>query len=127
MPRIPSIQIFSRDNSQFFLNWIRQFEAQLPANRRENDRKWDVLLCCCDETAFMILSSEIANDNEFTYQGANDLLEKTYIGTNYKRTLESKLRSLRFCKGIKINQFCSELYTVIRDFMTFMMRTQYRP
>ena len=63
----------------------------------------------------MILSSEIANDNEFTYQDAKDLLERKYTGTNYKRTLESKFRSLRFRKGMKINQFCSELYTVIRE------------
>ena len=36
-------------------------------------------------------------------------------GQNYKRTLESKFRSLLFRKGMKINQFCSELYTVIRE------------
>ena len=112
MPRISSIQKFRRDNSQSFLNWIRQFEAQVAENRIEDDRKRDVLLCCCDEAAFMILSCEIANDNEFTYQ---DLLERTYTGTNYKRTLESKFRSLRFRKDMKINQFCSELYRVIRE------------
>ena len=63
----------------------------------------------------MILSSVIANDDEFTYQDAKDLSERTYTGTNYKRTLASKFRSLRFRKGMKINQFCSELYTVIRE------------
>ena len=115
MPRIPNIQKFRGDNSQSFLNWIRQFEAQLVANGIEDDRKRDVLLCCCDEAAFMILSPEIANDDEFTYQDAKDLLERRYTGTNYKRTLESKFRSLRFRKGMKINQFCSELYTVIRE------------
>ena len=112
MPRISSLQKFCRDNLQSFLNWIRQFEAQVAENRIEDDRKRDVLLCCCDEAAFMILSSEIANDNEFTYQ---DLLERTYTGTNYKRTLESKFRSLPFRKDMKINQFCSELYRVIRE------------
>ena len=66
MPRIPDIQKFLGDNSQSFLNWIRQFEVQLAANGIEDDRKRDVLLCCGDEAAFMILSSEIANDNEFT-------------------------------------------------------------
>ena len=114
MPRIPNIQKFRGDNSQSFLNWIRQFEAQLVANGIEDDRKCDVFLCCCDEATFMILSSETANDNEFTYQNAKDLLERTYTGTNYKRTLESKFRSLRFRKGMKINQFFSELFTVIR-------------
>ena len=112
MPRISSLQKFCRDNLQSFLNWIRQFEAQVAENRIEDDRKRDALLCCCDEAAFMILSSEIANDNEFTYQ---DLLERTYTGTNYKRTLELKFRSLRFRKDMKINQFCSELYRVIRE------------
>ena len=72
MPRIPNIQKFRGDNSQSFLNWIRQFEAQLAANGIEDDRKHDALLCCYDEAAFMILSSEIANDNEFTYQNAKD-------------------------------------------------------
>ena len=62
----------------------------------------------------MILSSEIANDNEFTYQDAKDLSERTYTGTNYKRTLEMTFRSLRFREGIKINQFCSELFTVVK-------------
>ena len=76
MPRIPNIQKFCGDNSQFFLDWIRQFEAQIAANGIEDDRKRDVLLCCCDEAAFMILSSQIANDNEFTYQDAKDLLER---------------------------------------------------
>ena len=44
MPRIPDIQKFRGDNSQSFLNWIRQFEAQLAANGIEDDRKRDVLL-----------------------------------------------------------------------------------
>ena len=44
MPRIPNIQKFRGDNSQSFLNWIRQFEAQLAANGIEDDRKRDVLL-----------------------------------------------------------------------------------
>ena len=91
MPRIPNIQKFRGDNSQSFLNWIRQFEAQLAANGTEDDRIRDVLLCCCEEAAFMILSSEIANDNKFTYQDAKDLLKSTYRGTNYKRTLESNV------------------------------------
>ena len=77
MPRIPNIQKFYGDNSQSFLDWIRQFEAQLAANGTEDDRKRDVLLCCCDEAAFMTLSSQIAIDNEFTYQDAKDLLERT--------------------------------------------------
>ena len=117
MPRIPNIQKFRGDNSQSFLNWIRQFEAQLAANGIEDDRKRDILLCCCDEAVFMTLSSEIENDNGFTYPDpdAKDLLQRTYTGTNYKRTLESKLRLLRFLKGIKIYQFFSALYTVIRE------------
>ena len=115
MPWILNIQKFHGDNSQSFLNWIRQFDAQLAAKGIENDRKSDVLLYCCDEAAFMILSSVIANDDEFTYQDAKDLSERTYTGTNYKRILESKFRSLLFRKGMKINQFCSELYTVIRE------------
>ena len=57
---------------------------------------------------------EIANNNEFTYQDAKDLLEMTYTRTNYKRTLESKFRSLLFRKCTKINQFCSELYSYQR-------------
>ena len=52
MPQIPNIQKFRGDNSQSFLNWIRQFEAQLAANGIEDDRKHDVLLCCCDESSF---------------------------------------------------------------------------
>ena len=63
----------------------------------------------------MILSSEIENDNEVAYQDAIDLLERTYTGTNYERTLESKFRLLRFRKGMEINQFCSELYAVVRE------------
>ena len=114
MPRIPNIQKIRGDNSQSFLTWIREFEAQLDANGIQNDRKRDVLLCCCDEAAFMILSSETANDNEFTYQDAKVLLERTYTGTNYKRTHESKFRSLRFCNGMQINKFSSERFTVIR-------------
>ena len=115
MSRIPNIQKFRGDNSQSYLNRIRQFEAQLAANGIEDNRKRDVLLCCCDEAAFTILSSEIANDNEFTYQDAKDLLERTYTGATHKRALELKFRSLRFRKGMKINQFCSELFTVIRE------------
>ena len=63
----------------------------------------------------MILSFEIANDNEFTYQDAKDLLETTYTGTNYKIARESKFRSLHLRSGMKIKQFCSELYAVIRE------------
>ena len=106
MPRVPNIQKDCGDNSQSFLSWIRQFEGQLAANGIDDDRKRYVLLCCCDEEAFMIVSSEIANDNEFTNQDAKDLLERTYTGTNYKRTVESKFRSLRFCNSMNIDQSC---------------------
>ena len=43
MPLIPNIQKFRGDNSQSFLNLIRQFEAQLAANGIKDDRKRDVL------------------------------------------------------------------------------------
>ena len=39
MPQIPNIQKFCGDNSQFFLNWVRQFETRLAANGIEDDRK----------------------------------------------------------------------------------------
>ena len=43
MPRIPNIQKFCGDNSQSFLNLIRQFKVQLAANGIKDDRKRDVL------------------------------------------------------------------------------------
>ena len=81
---------------------------QLSGNGIDDDRKHDTLLCFCDEAAIMIPSSEISN-NEFTYKDAKDLLESTCMGTNYKRTFTSKFRLLHICKGMKINQFWSEL------------------
>ena len=48
----------------------------------------------------MILSSEMANDNEFTYQDAKDLLERTGAGTNYKKELLNQ--NLDYCVFVRV-------------------------
>ena len=54
MPRITNVQKFRGDNSQSYREWSRSFEVQLAANGIVDDRKRDILLCCCDETAFTV-------------------------------------------------------------------------
>ena len=42
-------------------------------------------------------------------------LAETYSGKDYKRTLETKLRNLKFKKGTSINLFCNSLRTLSRE------------
>ena len=42
-------------------------------------------------------------------------LVEAFSGEDYKRTLETKLRNLKFTKGTNINLFCNSLRTLIRE------------
>ena len=115
MPRLPQILKFKGNLTQSFDNWINQFEAHLRANNFEDDRFRDVLLCCCEGAAFSRLASAIANDNDLTYEQAKQTLRETYFGDDYKRTLETKLRNMKFTTGMKVTVFTTELCQIIRE------------
>ena len=76
----------------------------------------------------MILSSEMANDNEFTYQDAKDLPERTGAGTNYKKELlNQNLDYCVFVRVSKLTNFFQNFKQLLEYFMLFTMRTQYSP
>ena len=115
--KIPSIPKFKGDNFISFNSWILQFEAQLKALEVKNENtKWrDLLLCCTESSAFATVSNAIVSNGDISYEELKKLLQDTYCGPEYKRTLETKLRSLKYRPGQNIPAFCHELKTVVQE------------
>ena len=117
MPKVPQIQKFRGDNETSFTRWCLQFEAQLTALAIKDENKaWrNLLLCYTDENAFTVASNTITNKAECTYKELKEALIKKFCGADYKRSLETKLRGLKFRKGLKIATFVNDLKTTIQE------------
>ena len=115
--KVPNIKKFKGDNEISLSEWILQLEAQLRAlNVTDADGKWkNILLCCTESVAFTTLSEAIVADNTITYAALIQKLKDKFCGVEYKRNLETKLRSLSWKKGINGNLFIHELKTCIKD------------
>eukprot|EP00795_Rhopilema_esculentum_P006559 gene6559-12057_t len=115
--KIPAISKFKGDNSLSFRQWSLQFEAQLKALDVKNEgTKWrDLLLCCTEASAFATVSNAILADGEISYADLKHELETKYCGAEYKRTLETKLRSLVFKPGVNITTFAFEVKSVVQE------------
>ena len=115
--KIPSIPKFKGDNFISFNSWILQFEAQLNALevKDENTKLHDLLLCCTKSSAFATVSNAIVTNGDISYGNLKKLLQDTYCGPEYKRTLETKLRSLKYTPGQNIPAFCHELTTLVQE------------
>ena len=68
-----------------------------------------------EDSAFTLASQRINVENDITCDNLNAALAEAFSGKDYKRTLEIKLRNLKFTKGTSINLFCNSLCTVIRE------------
>ena len=112
MPKIPSMTKFKGDNEVSFNKWILRFEAQSDALDVENNKKRQVLLCCLEDSAFTLASQRINTENDITYDNLKAALAEAFSGEDYKRTLETKLRNLKFTN---MNLFCNSLCTMIRE------------
>ena len=117
MPKVPQIQKFKGDNETSFTRWCMQFEAQLTALAIKDENKaWrNLLLCYTDKNAFTVASNTITNKAECTYKELKEALVKKFCGADYKRSLETKLRGLKFRKGLKIATFVNDLKTTIQE------------
>ena len=115
MPKIPSIEKFKGDNEVSFNKWILQYEAQSDAFGVESNKKRQILLCCLEDNAFTLASQRINAENDIMYDNLKAALAETFSGEDYKKTLEIKLRNLKFTKGTNINLFCNSLCTLIRE------------
>ena len=78
-------------------------------------QKRQVLLCCLDDSAFTSASQRIYAENDITYDNLKVAFAEAFSGEDYKRTLETKLRNLKFTKDTNKNLFCNFLRTLIRE------------
>ena len=74
-----------------------------------------MLLCCCEDAAFSALISALNTNADISYDDCKEMLQERFSGDDYRRTLESKLRSMRFEKGMKITTFIADLTRVIQE------------
>ena len=68
-----------------------------------------------EDSAFTLASQRINTENDITYDNLKAALVEAFSDEGYKRTLETKLRNLKFTKGTNINLFCNSLRTLIRE------------
>ena len=71
-------------------------------------------MCSLEDSAFTLASQRINAKNDISYDNKAALAEP-FSGEDYKLTLETKLRNLKFTKGANINIFCNSLRTLIRE------------
>ena len=65
-----------------------------------------------EDSAFTLASQRINTENDITYDNLKAALAEAFSGEDYKRTLETKLRNLKFTN---MNLFCNSLCTLIRE------------
>ena len=94
------------DSSIWSTKWRSRFRKQ--QNKAST-------LCCLEDSAFTLTSQRINAENDITYNNLKAALAEAFSGEDYKRTLETMLRNLRFTKGTNINLFCNSLRTLIRE------------
>eukprot|EP00794_Sanderia_malayensis_P001296 gene1296-1431_t len=115
--KITAIQNFKGDNFVSFNTWVLQFEAQLNALEVKNEgKKWrDILLCCAESSAFATVSNATIENGNIKYEDLKKELTEMYWRPEYKRTLEAKLRTLKFVPGHNIAAYCHEIKSVIKE------------
>ena len=67
-----------------------------------------------EDSAFTLTSQRINAENDITYNNLKAALAEAFSGEDYKRTLETKSRNLKFTKGTNKNLFCNSLRALIR-------------
>ena len=115
MPRLPAVEKFRGDFTQSYDHWIQEFQAHLTANDSEEDKFRDILLVSCEGAAFSTLINLLQRNAQADFQAMKDALREAYSGADYKRTLEVKLRNLKFTRGMKVPTFITELCQVIKE------------
>ena len=115
MPRIPVTECFRGDNQQSFGVWVAMLEVQMNALETADDKKRETLPGCLERSAFATATAENTENNEITYDELKDALKARYSGDDYKRSLEQRLRNLKFKPGMKNNLFVHDMKTVIKE------------
>ena len=91
------------------------FEAQLAALGIEDDKKKETLLSLLEGNAFSRAAQYITITEEATYAHLKAEMERLFSGEEYKRALETKMRTLMFTKDSNIPHFCNQLRLVIGE------------
>ena len=68
-----------------------------------------------EDSAFTLVSQRINAENDITYDNLKAALAEAFSSEDYERTLETKLRNLKFTKGTNKSLFCNFLRTLIRE------------
>ena len=68
-----------------------------------------------EDSAFTLASQRINAENDITYDNLKAALAEAFSSKDYERTLETKLRNLKFTKGTNKSLFCNFLRTLIRE------------
>ncbi len=115
MPKIPNIPRFRGDNETSFDQWCLYFESQLKALGVTDEKRRDILVCCTEGGAFTFVSKTILENSNISYENLKKAIREEFCGEEYKRTLEAKLRNLKFKKGVKITSFSHELRMTVSE------------
>ena len=112
MPSLPKVDKFKGDNQQSFSQWILMFEAQLTVLDTEENKKRETLLCLLESNAFTSAAQFIAGTPTANYTQLKAELTRLFSGDDYKRALETKMRTLNFTEQTNIPVFCNQLRLV---------------
>ena len=85
---------------------------------QNREGRWrDLLLCTTEGKAFTFKTTKIGvSDGKISYAECKSRILEHFYGSDYQRTLEMKLRSLRFLRGMNISNFVTDLRNTINEF-----------
>ena len=71
--------------------------------------------CLCEGKAFTFVSQYMASRNNATFADMNEAMMEEFCGEDYKRTLETKLGTIKFTRESDIPLFSLELKKLIKE------------
>ena len=72
-------------------------------------------LCLCEGKAFTFVSQYMASRNNATFADMKEAMMEEFCGEDYKRTLETKLGTIKFTRESDIPLFSLELKKLIKE------------
>ena len=100
MPRLSNIKKFRGENKQSISEWIQIFTAQLEALDIDREKFKQTLICLCEGKAFTFFSQYTTSRKNPIFTDLKKAMMEDFCGEDYKRTLETKLRTIKFTRTV---------------------------
>ena len=97
--RLPRINRSKGDFTESYSSWLGQLNVQISALNIPTARRREVLLCMLESSALGAASALLLGEPEATFEQLSAYLQETFMGEDYRRLLQPRLRQFRYTGG----------------------------